>query len=201
MTRQDGYTLLELLVAMLLLSIIGVICAGGLQFGTAAWSRTERVIADTKEIDAAQDILRALLGHAVPVRQDGLTAFDGEARRVAFTSPAPQALGAGGLAQLEISAEADRDGGRLVLRASARGGSAREAVLARGLGAMHISYLDASERVPVWLALWRDRDRLPDAVRFEADAAGGPWTLLIVHPRIAQSAACDYDPESASCRS
>jgi general secretion pathway protein J len=199
MTGQHGYTLLELLVAMLLLSIIGVITAGGLQFGTAAWSRTERTIADVHEIDAAQGILRAALGEAVPVRQGAFVAFDGEAARTSFLSPAPQAMLAGGLAQIEIAAQAD-DGGRLILRATARGGEMREAVLARGLGALQFAYLDASERVPVWLAVWRDRDRLPDAVRIARQNTDGAWTTLIVHLRIAQSASCDYDPENTSCR-
>jgi general secretion pathway protein J len=200
MNRQQGYTLLELLVAMLLLSIIGVIIAGGLQFGTAVWSRTEGAIADTSEIDEAHSILRTVLAQAVPVRRDGLVTFDGEPARAAFESPAPQALRAGGLAHMEIVAEPDKDGGLLVIRVSSPGDAPREITLARKIGSVRFSYLDASERIPVWLAVWRDRMRLPDAVRLEQESASGPWTTLIVHPKIAQSAACDYDPESASCR-
>lgn len=201
MTRGEaGYTLIELLVAMLLLSFVGLAIAGGLQFGTRVWERTEQGIADTQSIEAAHDILRDALASALPHRAGGFARFDGEPDRIAFDGPAPRALGTGGVAHFELTVAPDSDGNRLVLKVKRFGddGDGRAAVLAGHVGALHITYLDASGRAPTWLEFWRDRDRLPDAIEIASEDAG--WPPLIVHPAVMQDASCQFDSVSISCR-
>ncbi len=186
---------------MLLLSIIGLLIAGGMHFGTAVWARTEQGMADIDRINEAQTILREALSSAIPDREGGFVRFDGESDRIAFDGAALFALNGGGPARFEIAAEAGADGTRLVLRATDAHGVLHHAVLADHLGSLRVSYLDASERVGTWLAVWRDRGRLPDAIRIEQQgAAAAAWPIFVVHPAIAQDAGCQYDPVSTSCR-
>src|SRR5690242_3810902 len=96
--RQDGYTLIELLVAMLLLGLVGLTITGGIQFGARVWEHSETNISDTEALDMTQGILREFLSVAVPNRAGGFARFDGQSRNVSFYAPAPRALTGGGLA-------------------------------------------------------------------------------------------------------
>jgi len=198
--HQAGYTLIELLVAMLLLGLIGLAIAGGVQFGSRVWERSETDIATTSAVALAQGIVRAAMASALPHQLAGFARFDGERDEIVFYGPAPQALGVGGLARFQLSIRHGEDGDELILHVAADGATPREAILADHLEPLHIDYMDGSERIPTWLAVWRDRDRLPDAVRIKSDEPSSIWPLLIVRSAIAQDASCQFDPVSASCR-
>jgi prepilin-type N-terminal cleavage/methylation domain-containing protein len=205
LSRGDaGYTLIELLVAMLLLCFIGIALASGMHFGVRVWESSDKRTRNMAEIASAQSILRELLSSAIPRKKGGFVVFEGEGERVTFEAPPPAAFRASGLAHVVVSLEPGADGTRLLLRVTSLIDKTvtREAVLADHLGGMQFSYLDASEKVPAWLALWRDRKRLPDAVRLETSDFNSetPWPVLIVHPVIAQDALCEFDPISMHCR-
>jgi prepilin-type N-terminal cleavage/methylation domain-containing protein len=194
--RQDGYTLLELLVVMLLLGMIGIIIGGGLQFGTTVWQRTGYLQSNSDRIAAAQGILRSALGAAVPVREGGFVRFEGRSDRISFVMPPTGAIAGTGLMRITL----DSYEGRLVLKAASPDGTIREAVLAEGLSRLHFAYLDASDRMPAWLDRWTARGRLPDAIRIVQDGASGEWPAFVVHPKISQDANCVFDSVSATCR-
>lgn len=60
--RTGGFTLLELLIAMSLISLILVLLYGGLQLGSRNWDSIERKVRDTEEVRLARGFLqRALL--------------------------------------------------------------------------------------------------------------------------------------------
>src|SRR4029077_8093934 len=63
---SDGFTLLELLVAVVLLSLIFLLLTSGLQFGTSVWNADEET-PDTSEVLTVQDLLRRVLSEARPV--------------------------------------------------------------------------------------------------------------------------------------
>jgi general secretion pathway protein J len=65
-SNAEGFTLLELLVAMSLLTIIVVMILGGLRFGRRAWDVADRVD-QTASTSAAQLLLRDLLSRAEPL--------------------------------------------------------------------------------------------------------------------------------------
>lgn len=204
-SRADsGYTLIEVAVALLLLSLIGLTVAGGVRFGTQVWARSDQEITTTNNTAMAQMVLRAAFASATPNLSAGFTSFNGRRDRASFDGPAPPAFGAGGIVHFEVSLLPSSGGTQISLTVSSLSGKAtkKEAILADSELPLALSYLDASERIPAWLAVWRNRNRLPDAVRIDGltPAANGDWPSLLVRLAIAQDATCEFDPVSMLCR-
>lgn len=96
-----GFTLLELLVSMTLLSLIGLVALGGIRTGTQVWSKVSDV--QDRHVDqiATESFLRSLLISARPVqiRTGARTApvlFVGGDDRLAFVGEVPSALAPAG---------------------------------------------------------------------------------------------------------
>jgi general secretion pathway protein J len=202
MSKPDaGYTLMEVVVALLLLSLIGLLVTGGMRFGTQAWRRSDQEISAADGALSTQKILRNALVSAVPNLSAGFASFYGRRDRVSFDSPAPPAFASGGIAHFELTLVSYGAGTRLSLTVRSPSNK-REAILADSAAPLELSYLDASARIPAWLAVWRNRDRLPDAVRIAGatPVKNADWPPLIVRLAIAQDPNCEFDPVSASCR-
>jgi prepilin-type N-terminal cleavage/methylation domain-containing protein len=198
---DGGYTLIELVVALLLLSFIAIAISGGVQFGSRVWEHSQAKLAISDNVAMAQHIVRLVLGAATPRYQGGFVSFNGTPSSIDFDGEPPLAFPAGGLAHFHLQTRNAAGNTGLSLQASAIVDARfeRKADLITNIGTLHFSYLDAEEKVPTWLAYWRDRDRLPDAVRIEADNSS-TWPALIVALPIAESSNCIFDPVSLICR-
>jgi hypothetical protein len=152
----------------------------------------------------AQTVLRSLLSQAKPHRSDGLASFHGEPGTLAFDGAPPAAFGPDGMVRIELSLVPGQGGTRLLVKVTslADKSRSRQAVVGEGLENLQFAYLDSSEKRPAWLAFWRDRDRLPDAVRLEwsGRTSATTWSSFVVRLPIAQDADCNFDPVSAECR-
>ncbi|GEM_PF-2978007 len=202
--EEGGYTLVELLVVLSLAGLIAAAVTGGLQYASLIWNGSERQMSAVRDASVAQQILRATLAAAIPRQKDGFVEFDGAPDRVMFYGEAPPAFYPSGVARVELALTKGGDGTELILSEASSIDPRKSArvVLARDLGEVRFDYLDASEKLPVWLAVWRDRDRLPDAVRLERKREGDwrGWPSFVAHLPIAQDAACSFDPISMTCR-
>jgi len=117
--RQSGFTLLELLVALLVLGLLVVGLARGVRTGLTMWSAQTRRLGETAELDAAARILRALLSGIAPppsfspaAGAAGGEELKGAASSLAFVGDLPTGLGT--TQRADITLELSR--GRLVLR-------------------------------------------------------------------------------------
>lgn len=201
--RADhGYTIVELIVVLLLLSLIATAMSAGLQFGTRVWERSEARISTSQTDDTAQTALRNLLSSALPRMEDGLARFHGEPNYAAFDAVPPPAFGASGLARVEVSLIPGDGGDSLTVKVTSLidGKKSRSVRLADHLDNVRFAYLDATEQVPAWLDYWRDRPHLPGAVRLQARDGGAAWPAFVARLPIAQDARCDFDPVSTDCR-
>lgn len=200
--RCDGYTLIEMLVVLLLVGLIATATSAGLRMGTRVWEHSEVRIAELQSAAAAQTILRNWLTSAIPRREDRLVRFHGEPDFVAFDMPPPRAFGGSGLVRAEIwlVRTGARTGLRVKLRSLTDARRSRETMLTEGAGALRLAYLDSSSGAPVWLDYWRDRPRLPDAVRVTEAGAGTHWPAFVAHLAVSQAGLCEFDPVSTSCR-
>ncbi len=202
--RDAGYTLIELVVVLLLLSFVSLLVAGGVQFGTRVWERSAKAVDGSDSTTLAQRTLRTLLSSATPAINDGFASFDGDTQHAAFEVPAPAAFGSGGIVQATLSLDRTADGSSIAITLASPldKSMTRKAVLASPRAILQLAYLDASGRVPAWLAVWRNRSRLPDAVRIAAlsPEAGAAWPTFLVRLPIAQDGSCVFDPVSLSCR-
>jgi prepilin-type N-terminal cleavage/methylation domain-containing protein len=202
--RDAGYTLIELLVVLMLAGFIAAAVTGGLAFGTQVWETSERERAESGAAATAQTILREVLASARPRVKDGFASFRGERDSLSFDGDPPRAVSTAGLAHIELTLVHGEGRTRIVFTATPSADSklSRTATLVDRPGRLRFSYLDASEKAPVWLAVWRDRDRMPDAVAVEESGAhiDASWGRFVARLPIGEDAACRFDPVSAACR-
>lgn len=86
---QRGFTLLETLVALLVLGFVVLGLAQGLRFGLAAWDRQSAAIDRDAALDSTYRLLRSLIEEMSPSLDQETPALVGSWGRVAFTSRLP----------------------------------------------------------------------------------------------------------------
>ncbi|HUS55149.1 MAG TPA: prepilin-type N-terminal cleavage/methylation domain-containing protein [Thermohalobaculum sp.] len=186
--REDGFTLVELLVAMTLLAFLSIMLFGGLRFGARSWDAVVTSSSDRDEVAATQAFLRDRLNQmTLPGGRRSLRAkteshITGEAQQMEVIAPWLSALSLGGLYRFTLWHE-ETDGndtdGRLMLRwqpadadpdaLEALGDLAGQRVLLDGVSAFSLSYYGAADAQsePEWRDQWDDQDLPPRLVRVE----------------------------------
>jgi general secretion pathway protein J len=211
--EEAGFTLVELLVAIALLSFVSVALFGSLRFGTMAWSRGQAHTEQTEHIAGAQNLLRRLIADAYPLfLSDDPTrpqvAFDGTSKSVSFLAPVPIALGAGGRSRFSLSVDQHNGRGDLVIATApelASSASGVKKTLLAGVQAAEFAYFGRtrSERAAQWHDDWSGESSMPELVRlrvrFATDDARR-WPELVVAPRIGVDVGCVYDTLTRRCR-
>ncbi len=116
---QTGFTLLEVLVALVVLGFLVVGLTQGVRAGLAMWDAQTRRVGETSELDAAARILRILLtgiaaspSGGVNPGAAGTTEIEGRPDSLAFVGDLPNGLGASRRAEIKLELRQ----GRLVLR-------------------------------------------------------------------------------------
>lgn len=179
-----GFTLLELMVALLLLAVMTPLLLGGLRLGTRTADAVE------ERTRAAQDLHLAGGFLARQIEQAQAAGFAGGPHALRFVAPLPAHLGAGGMYAFAVGLAPGAQGRDLVLSYELyqderweRFGAvtAQRAVLARGLSAASFEYYGAG-----WASHWERSDELPRLVRLRVVPADGAPRELLVAPRISQ---------------
>jgi prepilin-type N-terminal cleavage/methylation domain-containing protein len=199
-TSSPGYTLVELVIVMLLLGMIAIACESGLHFGTQVWAHTEAATHPEARLISAQSVLQTLLAHVLPRAKSDAITFDGEAMAMSFDLVPPQAFESG-TAHASLRIVQGRNDTRLELELQSIMAPSikKRAVLLDDAGQMRFAYLDTSGQSHTWLGYWRDRNRLPAAIRITGNDPTR-WPTLIVRPILVQSATCILDLEELACR-
>jgi general secretion pathway protein J len=199
---DKGYTLIELVVSMLLFSLVMLAVTGGIHFGARVWERSQRDLQEANTLDMTQNVLREILSRAAPRFRGEYVSFSGEPGSLTFDGLPPSAFGGGGMVHVKLSVIKTNGASDLLLdlQSITEPKLEKKATLRSGSDALQFSYLDASETKPVWLSYWRDRNRLPDAIRIAAGNDAPSWPTLLVRLIIAQDANCVMDPVSMKCR-
>ena len=109
---EAGFTLLEIVVALVVLAILLVTLTRGVQFGLAAFDRQDRMIATGGRLEAVDSTLRRLFEQLDPGTSTDGNTVTGTHHAVAFRSPLPVAaqnrpgaLPSDGLADLRLSVD------------------------------------------------------------------------------------------------
>ena len=193
--RQAGFTLLEVLVALVVLGFLMAGLSQGTRFGLSAWGSQARIIASQSEADAIDRVLRQLVEQADPGRATVAAGLSGTGNTLSVVSRFPlfDRLKGDGDIQAALGVDARK---RLILRATpyvhaTRLGPtppAEEFVLLTGVDHLEIAYWGrdsgGSDNSRSWRSRWQGTD-LPDLIRisvvFEASARKR-WPPMVAAP-------------------
>ncbi len=198
MFGSAGFTLVELLVAMALLSLLMLGMASALRSMAQTEERVDSRLEQADEFRVATGFLDTVLGR-VSVRKttallkegESPYLFSGRQDEMAWLGIMPARHGAGGRTFFRLRLEPVEGGGALVISFLPWDGSsafpdwskAQSRVLVHGATSLALAYEDARRPVPEWVPLWTSPDGLPERVRIELGTQSGAWPMWIVPMR------------------
>jgi general secretion pathway protein J len=172
--RESGFTLLETLVALVVLGLLVVGLTRGVSTGLALWRAQSQRISTAADLDAAERTLRNLLS-GIPASPGGDAAaaaatFDGSASRLHFVGNLPTGLGTTQRADIDLELKR----GRLVLSwtphhheiSSAPPRAPVETELIAAVERVELAYWGAAapDQPAAWQGQWQG-PALPDLIR------------------------------------
>lgn len=179
----QGFTLIEVLIAMTLLSIMMALLFGSMKICAESWEKGENKIAEVSHVTAVINFFQRHLIPAEPLwndfsneEKDGekLLSFQGRAQAFQFVSAFPASAGRAGL-QL-ISVALDKDNGEQVLKVTltpffpvGEGGEwfKEEEILLRNVSFFSLTYFGSEDGQAEsrWQDEWIGKDRQPQLVK------------------------------------
>jgi general secretion pathway protein J len=204
-SRERGFTLLELLIAITLLGLIMTMAFSGFRLGTRAWERAD---AYDHEVYLVQQLIRQRLGAAYVASDLAFGSgdsplFDGGSDYVRFVAPLPDLFGPGGLYWVTLGiagppGESDlvmwwrlyRPDGDATPGDGGDDGESERRVLLGGIVDASFAYLAPAERQgagPRWRDAWHEPHQAPRLVRIELVHPHRSWPVLYVAQMLASS--------------
>jgi general secretion pathway protein J len=196
--RQSGFTLLELLVALLVLGLLVVGLTHGVRAGLTMWGAQTRRVGETGELDAGARALRMLLSGISSSPSGGAfagtahpTKLEGHPDSLVFVGDLPTGLGTTRRANITLELVQER----FVLRwtphrhelTTAPAPEPIETELIRGVAHLDIAYWGSSspDQPAGWQAQW-DSFNIPQLIRVRLAFAKDDrrrWPDLIAAPQ------------------
>jgi general secretion pathway protein J len=204
--RGSGFTLVELLLAITLLSMLLALAYGGLHAATQATDRGQVILEESGRLRMAHQFVRKQLNQAIPLAftlADGETpdskeseVFLGSARSIRYVGPMPGYLGFGGPQVQQLSIVQGDNGLELVLEHALVQGfdetrlAERDPVpLIDRIADAEFQFLgrDENDELLPWTNAWEDAGTLPIAISLDIEFEEGAyteWPLMVAAVRI-----------------
>jgi len=173
---QRGFTLVELLIALVLVALISVLMFSGLRLGSRAWEGVETVSERVSDLRIARNVIERTLRQArdVEVVVDAVEepVFAGTAQTLDLVAPLSENVGIPGLYVLRLGIEDAGDHRRLVL--------------VRWL--LHPEVLAGDDDHPPWEPLAEASRPFDDSGPLDRDVAAGAYGRSVLLPEVADFA-------------
>ncbi len=191
-SASAGFTLLEMVLALVIFGMIAMIVYSAFYFGHRAVTSGERAADDNQRMRLAEELMgrqvRSAVYYFAKYDEDDVAYFFGQSDGMSFVTSAPQSRGGTGLAVVNYRLV---DGSLVVeertsftpddLYAAPADAPVERAVLLQGFSSFRLEYLPREEVDLGWSDKWdaRDEDTLPAAVRVTIEGlpffGGAPW--------------------------
>lgn len=213
---RNGFTLIEVLLALTLLALLMAGAFSSIHASTRAVDSGEKLIDRTNKLRVAQEFLRRELSQAqaLVIEQDPTTGetvlFEGDGETLRFVAPMPGYLGRGGPYVQQLSFEQQDGDLRLLFRHAMHNGyDADEApledpelvpvVLLEHIASARFEYraLDDTGKLDDWKDEWDKRGRMPLLVRISIEfekEANQVWPEMVVPLMIDSASSPLRDP-------
>ena len=170
---EGGFTLVELLIALVLIAIISVLMFSGLRLGSRAWEGVETVSDRVSDLRVARNFIDRTLRQAQQrsLIVDGVSfpVFAGDAQSLELVAPLSEHVGIPGLYVLRLGLEDAGEYPRLVL--------------ARWL--LHPETLEGGDDHPPWEPLVDASPLFDDSSPMDRDVAAGAYGRTVLLPEVA----------------
>ena len=215
---DEGYTLLELLVATVLGGFLLVAVSGALAYTGRARAHVDRSEAGFRDLDAARQMISRILGNAQPVLNGASYAdrridFDGSADDVRLIGRLPEAIAEDQVAREELHLEGAGPSKDLWLFWSvalppAQADAAQPPHLMRianGVRSLRFAFFGSDRPLhkPIWRDSWMGLPALPLLVRVEivpSNPRKVSPTVFFVAPMVSATPGCRFSSENVACR-
>ena len=201
--RVSGFTLIEVLLATMLLAAGLALGFATLRAAAATAQRGEAIASRNERIRAVSEFLRRRIGGAQGIvfaldQATGVSKrFEGDAQSMRFVADLPDYLGRGGphLHQLALAGEAGEQALRVEFHMVLAGETIADPAarppepLATGLRSVRFAYRASPQgnEIPPWEPRWEFPQALPAHVRVQVIDAQGAWPDLVVGVPLAAS--------------
>jgi general secretion pathway protein J len=204
--RAGGFTLVEVLLALVLMGMLLSLAYGGLRASTRAADKGQAILEQSGRIRMAHQFVRkqlnqmAFLGFAENETDGGRIVFEGDAKKIRFVAPMPGYLGFGGPQVQELALVPGKDGDELVLSHALLQGFEEQnlyqrdpIVLVDKIESAEFSFLGRDEQgeLTTWVSQWDQPSELPASVSLDIEFTGDvylKWPLLTASVRVDSSA-------------
>jgi general secretion pathway protein J len=185
----DGFTLLEILVALVVLGFLMLGLAQGTRFGVGAWQRQARTLAERGDLDAVDRALRRFIEQADPRQGSVPPRFIGGPDRLEFATELPLAASMLSTRRAKVVLAVDA-AHRLVLwwapilQTARPGVPPQETELLQGVDHLDLSYLRPASGGGGWFDNWTGPP-LPELVRIHIVFRTGDrrhWPDIVAAP-------------------
>jgi len=216
-----GFTMVELMIALVLLALMSAILFGSLNLAGRSSDAGAAKAEASSGMRLAGDYLRTQLAAQHPQRmrrvQDFPLLFGGEVDQLRYAAAMPGRVGLGGIwyYRLKLETVTGRDKPSLILERMIPDvtspdrpefADADHSVLADDIKELKLGYYGISnnagvDEAPTWRDQWDDPQLLPQLIRVDVIPVKGPaWPTLVVAPREAPEAGCrSWDANRHHC--
>jgi len=205
--RMAGFTLLEVMLAMTLLSIMVVLLFSSLKIGAESWNKGERKIAQVNEKAVVYQFFKRHLPSIKPLWDDfsddeRIFSFQGESDKLQFVSTFPASAGRKGLQLFEIIFDKTDEGVLKVVLTpfypalDDQQWEPEEVILQEQVEEFKISYFakELGDSEGSWVDSWKQKESLPALLKIKIALANQRyWPEMVFALKLSATAEADFE--------